>query len=130
MEEAALTIAVISVMAAIVAVIVSLVALHRADKNTSLATLVSINEGMSQAWRHYLHDETAEERELAFGDLINLLEIGCAAYLNGSIHHDSKGLLGQHLCSTLDIIGGHAPARDALHALREAPSTFEHLAKF
>lgn len=119
-----------SCVVSMVALAVSLIALRRSDRNTSLATLVSINQGLSDAWRHYLYDPSPEMRDLAFGDLTNLLEIGCAAYLSGSIHHESKKLLGQHLCGTLNIIEGHAPAHHALRELREAPATFANLRSF
>ena len=74
-----------SLAVAFAALGVSWYGIRRSNKTTSTGTLVTLNEGFRQAWGRFLSDEV-EDREYELAELMNLFEIACAAYDEGSIH--------------------------------------------
>lgn len=117
-----------SLTIALVALVVALLALRRSDKNTSAATLVTLNEAFTAAWQRYLAPKA--KRDFEFGNLANLLEIGCAFHHEGSIHGASKEILGHYLESILGMIEELPDARKRLQALREDPDNFKYIIRF
>src|SRR6266849_6392399 len=76
----------------------------RANAIASAATFVTLNEGFRQAWERCLRpqDEDATNYELA--ELLNLLEIACAIYLEKSLSGNSRKLISEYLESALSLL--------------------------
>jgi len=117
-----------SLAVAAVALVVALMALRRSDRNTSAGTLVTLYEAFRQAWNRFLNAESEDGYE--FAELMNLVEIGCAVHLDGSVHGVSRELLEEYLCETVSLIESDAAARGHISRLKSKPTTFKYLRKF
>lgn len=125
-------IAVASLIVAVLALGISVYAIRRANATTSAATLVTLNEAFRQGWERYLQrDETVTglaDSELA--ELLNLLEIACAIYLEGSISGNSRKLLLDYLNNVLSVLSRHENVNLKALELLQTDRTFEFIKKF
>ncbi|MHB1936640.1 MAG: hypothetical protein ACYCOR_08650 [Acidobacteriaceae bacterium] len=122
-------IATASLIIALAALALSAYAIIRANKTTSAATLVTLNEGFSQAWVRFLQaNAAAQAYELA--ELLNLLEIACAIYLEGSLSGNSRKLMFEYLDGSLTILVKNQCASKDIPSLLQSETTFIFIKKF
>lgn len=125
-------VAVASLAIAVAALLVAIYAIARANKTTSAATLVSLNEAFRQAWERLLAtsqtDTSAVDAELA--DLLNLIEIACAIHLEGSVTGHSKRLLVEYLNNVLAVLTKATVFNDRALRLVQTQDTFEFIKRF
>ena len=122
--------AVLSVAVSLIALAVAIVAIRKSDRNTSAATLVTLNEGFRQGWHRFLPAEEEVERQHEFSELMNLLEIGCAIYMEGSLSGVSRELAEEYLGNVLSLLEANQEARTRIEAMRQSPTTFKYIRQF
>lgn len=104
--------------------------LSLARKAGSGASLIALSESFRQNWKVYLAATTDAERNYAFGDLSNSLEIACAVFSDGVFHGRSKTVLEAYLINVFALIEVSALARQHLEDLLEVKETFEDIRIF
>jgi hypothetical protein len=124
-------IAIVSLAVAIVALGVAIFAISRANKTTSAATLVTLNEAFSQAWERFLQPQSEPDTaDYSLGELLNLLEIGCAIYIEKSLTGNSRELMREYLGNVLSLLIKTPEVNDrALHLL-QTQATFIFIKRF
>ena len=123
--------AIASLAVAIAAMGVSIFAILRANKTTSAATLVTLNEGFRQAWERCLQKQQEPgipKYDLA--ELLNLLEIGCAIYLENSLTGNSRELMREYLGSSLALLIKTEAVNDQAFLLLQTEKTFSFIKQF
>jgi hypothetical protein len=124
-------IAVASLAVAIAAFGLSIYAISRANKTTSAATLMVLNEGFRQAWERCLkQSQTPTDLSYNVAELLNLIEIACAAYIERSVSGHSRTLLIEYLNSGLSIIISTPLLNDRVPKLLQDEKTFIFIKKF
>ncbi len=124
-------IAAASLFIAIVALAVALYALYRGNRNTSVATLVSLSEALRQAWDRLLPKmRSGEQHTTELADLMNLLETSCAIHLERSLAGVSKILMSQYLDDVLTLLIQTPALNDEVPALLQEENTFCHIKNF
>ena len=73
-----------SLLVGCVALGVGFYAVNRANKTTSAATMVTLNEGFRTAWGRFL-SASEQQKTTELADLLNLFEIACAVWQEGSV---------------------------------------------
>ena len=123
-------IALASLAVAAVALVISVYAVIRANATASAATFVTLNEGFRQAWERCLQpqDEDATNYELA--ELLNLLEIACAVYLERSLSGNSRKLIFEYLDSVLSLLIKNSSLNSRVPQLLQTDKTFIFIKKF
>jgi hypothetical protein len=87
----------------LVALVVSLYAIQRANKTASAATLVTLNEGFRQAWTRFLNSRE-DEKSYELAELMNLFEIACAIYVERSLTGNSRELMFEYIDGVLNVL--------------------------
>jgi hypothetical protein len=123
-------IAITSGAISLIALAVALYAIRKGNRNSSAATLVTLNEACRQAWHRFLSAKNQEERQYEFAELMNLLEIGSAIYLEGSLAGVSRELTEEYLGNTLSLLESHKDARARIELMRHSPTTFKYIRQF
>lgn len=124
-------IAVASLIIASAALGISLYAIVRANATTSAATFVTLNEGFRQAWDRCLQPGAGQGAENAgLAELLNLLEIACAIYLEGSVSGNSRGLIAEYLNSVLSLLTKSPVLNPQVPPLLQTKDTFIFIKKF
>ncbi|WP_156964691.1 hypothetical protein [Methylocapsa aurea] len=113
-----------------IALVVALFAIRKGNRNSSAATMVTLNEAFRQAWRRFLSAGEEAERQHEFAELMNLLEIGCAIYLEGSLSGVSRELTEEYLGNTLSLLESNDDARKRIELLRHSSTTFKYIRRF
>lgn len=123
-----------SLAISVVALVVAWFGIVRANKTTSAATLVSLNEGFRQSWQRFvatLDDAKKDNVQLdALAELLNLLEIACAIYLEKSLSGNSRKLMFEYLDSSLKILVKSQQASEQVYLLIQSKTTFIYIKKF
>ena len=108
---------------------ISIFAIYRANKTTSAATLVSLNEGFRSAWQRFLDaDKDSKDYELA--ELLNLIEIGSAVYLESSLTGNSGQLMFSYLGSSLKLLSADEEVKKRASKLIQSETTFAFTREF
>ncbi|MGB9029640.1 MAG: hypothetical protein WCC27_05925 [Acidobacteriaceae bacterium] len=115
-----------SLAVSIAALLIAYYAIIRANKTTSGATAVALSEGFRESWVRFL--DNPNQYELA--ELLNLIEIACAIYLEGSLAGNSRKLMFEYLNATLGLIINNPYANNAAEHLLQNPKTLEFIRKF
>lgn len=102
----------------------------RSDRNTSAATLVSLYEALRAAWGRYLQAEEPVQVEFEFAELINLIELACAVYLDAAVHGATREMLEEYLVEVLEILRADDVARKRMAGFMERPNTYKYLKRF
>lgn len=102
----------------------------RSNRNTSAATLVSLYEALRAAWGRYLQAEKPDQVEFEFAELINLIELACAVYLDAAVHGATREMLEEYLVEVLEILRADDVARKRMAGLMERPNTYKYLKLF
>src|ERR1035438_3224880 len=90
-------IAVASLGVSLVALYIAFYAVRRANKTTSAATFIALNESFRQAWERFFAAQDEEQKHYELAELINLYEIACAIYLEKSLTGNSRKLEKEYL---------------------------------
>ena len=61
---------------------------------------------------------------------MNLLEIGCAIYMEGSLSGVSRELAEEYLGNVLSLLEANQEARTRIEAMRQSPTTFKYIRQF
>lgn len=120
----------VSLLIALVAFVVSLVALHRSDRTSSAGTLVSVYDSISSAWARFLVAEGDAKQNFELAELLNRLEVACAMSLGGGIHGTAKELMDDYVENSLIEIAADGSALQAIHRLRHRSTTFKYIVRF
>lgn len=115
---------------ALASIFVALYAISRSNKNSSAATLVTLNEGFRQAWQRFLEAEDDAGRQYELSELMNLAELACAIHSERSLVGVSRELAGDYLEKSLSLLSDNADARGRIPAMFNSPETFEYIRRF
>jgi len=86
--------------------------------------VISLNEAFRQAWTHFLGlDHNDFRRRVAFGDIANLIETGCALREDKAFVGRSASLLTQYLINILKVLQEDQQARVWLEEMIHEPDT-------
>jgi hypothetical protein len=121
-------IAIGSIAVALIALIVACYAIRRSNRNSSVATLVTLNEGFRQAWQRFLAPEADKNYE--FSELSNLLEIACAIHLEKSLFGVSRELSREYIEQVLLLLERNGDAQHMLAEAIHSPTTFKYIQRF
>lgn len=119
-----------SLIVAVVALYVALVAMRRSDRNASGATLVTLYESFRQGWFRFQNAADADTSRYEMAELMNTFEIACAIHQDQSIHGHSRQLLEEYLCDTISKFASDHEAATIIHSMIDGPTTFKFLAMF
>ena len=61
---------------------------------------------------------------------MNLFEVACAIYLEGTIYGVSRKLFGAYADRSLSLLTGSADAQERLKAALDTPDTFEYVREY
>ena len=92
--------------------------------------MVTLNETFRQAWSRYLSAEQEASRQYEFSELMNLLEIGCALYLERSLSGVSRELIEEYLGNSLSLIENNDDVRRRIEPMRHSPTTLKYIKRF
>lgn len=120
----------VSLAIALVALVFSIVALHRSDRTSSAGTLVSIYDSIGGAWDRFLNASTEAKQNFELAELLNRLEVACAMSLGQGIHGAAKELLDEYVESSLLAIASDDAGALSLHRMRDQPTTFKYILRF
>jgi hypothetical protein len=122
-------IAIGSAAVSLIALVVALYAIGRSNRNSSVATLVTLNDGFRQAWQRYL---TAAEvqKDHEFFELLNLLEIACGIHCEGSLTGVSRELSREYLDHVLLLIEQDDASRRRLMGAVHDTTTFKYILRY
>lgn len=119
-----------AMVVSLAALAVAVITMRRSDRNASAATLVSLYEALRAAWGRYLKAEKPDQTEFEFAELVNLLELACAAYLDGGVHGAAREMLKEYLLEVLEILRDDEGARGRITRLMGRPNTYKYLKGF
>lgn len=114
---------------AIVALWLSWWQLRLSRKATAVTAVMSVHDSITQGWNAWLVAATPDEREVAFGNLVNLLETSCLAYREEMVVGRSKAMLRHYLSANMDTIDNAGLASQLL-PLFQSSKTFENFEWF
>jgi hypothetical protein len=124
-------IALASLVVAFAALGISIYAIIRANATTSAATFVTLNEGFRQSWDRCLQPGVGQGAEnVGLPELLNLLEIACAIYLEGSVSGNSRKLIAEYLNSVLSLLTKSPVLNPQVLPLLQTEETFIFIKKF
>jgi hypothetical protein len=119
-----------ALVVSIVALMVACYAVWRGNRNSSAATMLSLNEGFRQGWVRFLGATSSESKNYELAELMNILEVAAAIQLEGSLAGVSGKLAEEYLCAVLSLLEAHDDARTRIKLLRQSAGTFEYLLQF
>lgn len=108
---------------------VAVYTLRKSDRNSSVATLVTLNDGFRQAWQRFLSAE-GERRDYEFAELMNLLEIACAIDKEKSLVGVSRELAREYLGHVVQLLELNDDAQNRIAAAAHDPTTFKYIRLF
>jgi hypothetical protein len=120
-----------ALLVSMVALIVACYAIFRSNRNSSVATLVTLNEAYREAWDRFLNngpDDKARYRK--FCELMNLIETGCGIVVEGSLSGVSKKMITIYLNDVLELLIENDYAKAHVPEMMHSPTTFECLKAF
>lgn len=128
--QAADWIALSSLFVAVIALVVAITAIYKGNRNSSVATLVTLSEASRQAWQRFLSAPNEDTKWYELAELVNLLEISSAILNEKSFAGVSKDLLKDYLSEAVSLLINDPYASKAVDKMWSAPTTFEHIRKF
>ena len=130
MVDLSLQIATASLVVSFTALSVAWYGIRRANKTSSAATLVTLNEGFRQAWGRYF-EAPAERQQYELAELLNLFEIACAIYLEKSLTGNSRELVFEYIDGMLKIVVRNENSSEWVrHELLQSKTTFKFIKQF
>ncbi|HZP04785.1 MAG TPA: hypothetical protein VFB43_07790 [Terracidiphilus sp.] len=113
-----------------IALIVAVYAIFKGNRNSSVATLISLSESCRSAWNRFLAATTDDDRTYELAELMNTLEIAAAILNEDSLAGVSKTLLRAYLEQVLTLLRNNAFASAQIEQMLSVPDTFECIQKF
>jgi hypothetical protein len=130
---ASLVIAIVSFFIALVALAVSMYATFKSNRNSSVATLVTLSEAFREAWSRFIkatreNDNDTKYYELA--ELMNLFEIACGIQLENSLSGMSMVLIKEYLEKALGLLISTEYTNKYVPGMLQDPLTFCNIKRF
>jgi hypothetical protein len=125
-----LVVGIVALFVAAVSLVVAVYAIRKGNRNSSVATLVTITEAAREAWKRFLNAENDNDRGYELAELMNILEVGCAMVNERSLAGVSKDLLKELFKQELAHIDGNEYARGQIKTMMSEPHTFEQISRF
>lgn len=125
-----LVVAIAALFIAVVSLVVAAYAIRKGNRNSSVATMLTLSEAAREAWKRFLSSKDEDERSHELAELMNLLEVACGMLNEGSIVGISNELLRELLKQELDLIDGDEFSKREIAKLLSAPHTFAEIRKF
>jgi hypothetical protein len=122
-------IATASMVASVAAVVVAVYAIFKSNKNSSVATLVALNQGFRQGWDSYLSSKDDNQRFFNLSELLNLLEIACGIQVERSLSGVSRVIIQQYLDEILGLLIADPYMNGQIAKMLNAPTTFCNIKK-
>ena len=119
-----------SLVVASVALFIAWYAIRRANKTTSAATMVTLNEGFRSAWSRFFGATGTAQQEIELAELLNLFEIACAIRLEGSLSGHSAELISEYLENVLQMLVSNPYALAHVAPLLQTSTTFKFIKRF
>jgi hypothetical protein len=119
-----------SLVIALTALVFARSALRNADRNSSAALVVALQDAISVGWRRFLTTAEAFWKDYEFAELMNVFETAASVHQEGALQGNAKKMVEAHLCNSLELISRNEEAKSRIAKLREAPETFRHLIDF
>jgi len=110
----------------VIALIVAIYAIRRGNRNASVATLVTLNDGFRQGWQRVFSAEADKDHE--FSELLNLLEIACGIHKEKSLVGVSRELSREYIEHVILLMERDDDCRRRIAEAIHAPSTFKYIA--
>jgi hypothetical protein len=129
-DQIALATGLISGTISLIALAVALFAIRKGNKNSSAAILVTLNDSFRQAWQRFLAAEDETSRQHEFAELLNVMEIACAIYLEKSLAGVSRKLAEEYISHILTLLESNDDAQERLASMINSPTMFEYIAGF
>lgn len=123
------TIALISLLVSLAALVVSVFAIVRANNTTSGSTIIALSEAFRQAWDRYFNAKP-EQKSYELAELMNLLEIACAVHLEWSLSGNARKLVFDYLRRVLSELIKHEEISAEIGKLLQDKETFFFIKKF
>jgi hypothetical protein len=128
--QAADWIALWSLVIAVLALIAALWAIFKSNRNSSVATLVTLLEATREAWKRYFNEQEPDEKWSELCEIMNLLEIAAAILNERSFAGVSKSLVREYLNEAVSLLRDDECASADIEKMFTAPTTFEHIQRF
>jgi len=119
-----------SLVVALAALALSFYAIYRGNRNTSVATLVAINESFRQAWQRFLSENDEQKRQYELAELMNLVEIACATLNEGSLAGKSHKIMSAYLSEVLKLLIANDYANLEIGKLLNSTTTFANINEY
>lgn len=123
------TIALVSLLVTLVALVVSGFAIVRANNTISGSTIIALSEAFRQAWDRYLNAKP-DQKSYELAELMNLLEIACAIYDEWSLSGNARRLMFDYLQRNLSALVKHEQINAEIEKLLQDKETFFFIKKF
>jgi hypothetical protein len=119
-----------SLAVSLVALVVATYAIFKSNRNSSVSTLVTLNEAFRQAWERFFFATDEKQRYRQFCELMNLLEIGCGIQVESSLSGVSKKIMRTYLNDVLALLIDNEYTKTHVPAMVHAPDTFNNMKTF
>lgn len=126
-----------ALIVSIVALFVSFYAVHRGNRNTSAATLISLMSEFRTLWGEVLKHENKDDEsdvedkfEYDLAEVLNLLEIASAICNEGSLAGKSKEICMDYLRKCLSMISKEEFVKKHIPSLCEEDENFCNIREF
>jgi hypothetical protein len=122
--------AIIGLICTLVGVILAIRQLKLGRRATTASILVSLHESFRQAWLEFRGAEDPKLRMQAFGDITNLVELGCAVFHDGLLEGHTGEILETYLCHILAMIQASEEGPQWMQELLHTTKTFKNTLDF
>jgi len=99
-------------------------------RGASASSVIALNESFRQSWLLFNRATTEFEKQYAFSDVMNLIEIACAIFEDKLFVGKSGKLLEDYLCHVFILIQETDDFRNRLEKMFLTPKTFIHALTF
>jgi hypothetical protein len=124
-------IALLSLVVSLVALGLAGYAIYRSNRNTSSATLVTLNVAFRDGWFRYLNAEEGVNKQFELAELLNLVETTCAICQENSLAGNSRKLMQAYLNTILKLLVKDEEVGEYVYSsLLEDDKTFQHIQNF
>lgn len=122
---------IVAALAALIGIPIAVHAIRRGNKNASAATVVTLYDGLRQAWQRFESAPSdGNQRYYELAELMNFIEIACGIHFEGSLVGVSSDLMKEYLKNSLSLIRDDEYALRQIAEMLHSPKTFEHIRKF
>jgi hypothetical protein len=123
------TLAAPTLLISLVALLVALRALSSGNRNASASAAVALHAEFRNAWEGF-KNSPEENKDFYFAETMNVLEIACAIYLEGSLVGVSGELIQEFANDIARLIQASPEATSRVVKLRTTGTTFKYYDRF